>query len=60
MTVRVFTSPVLHRRARLDADPRIGWTRCGIRYSREPQGYAYAQRAIGRPEPTDKCAGCLA
>ena len=33
MTVRIHADPLRHRLMGRDADPRLAWTRCGIRFS---------------------------
>lgn len=34
MTVRIFRQPfILHRAVRSDADARLAWTRCGLRFA---------------------------
>lgn len=51
MTVRIHADPRRHRLARPDADPRLAWTRCGIRF-------AWGALPPGQPAPAGRCAGC--
>jgi hypothetical protein len=33
MTVRIHADPRFHRAVRPDADPRLAWTRCALRFA---------------------------
>ena len=58
MTVRIHADSRRHRFVRPDADPRLAWTRCGIRFAWDPQAYRYALRILGLSEPRERCPGC--
>ena len=59
MIVRLYGSADKHRIARREPDPRILWTACGIRCALDSGSYKYAQKAMGRPEPTGRCKECF-
>ena len=54
MTIRLHADPRRHRLAHPDADPRTGWTHCGIRFA----------WCVGRCRCTllrgERCAECWA
>lgn len=58
MKAVVFGSSLVHRAVRPDADPRLLWTACGIRFVYDRTGYAFAKRTVGNPV-SGRCPVCL-
>jgi len=60
MTVSIFGQSQRHRAVRLDADPRIVWTACDIRFHPDPSAYQRAMRVQAVQPPSGRCGECFA
>lgn len=57
--VRIYGDPEFHRAKRLDDDPRLVWTVCGVRFCYDPDGYERAMAVTKMQRPYRKCLICF-